>query len=136
MIFNCNLSFSQNKEALRFDSYEEALDECTEIANEFGKGNLDNALSKLNTIWTIPATLEEYGKQIKIAFHKAQDEFGEPIGTILIKVSLIEDLLYQAVFAVKYENYAMRLFFTFYKGANEKWLLTNIKWDSDLLDFF
>lgn len=135
MIAFQNFGLAQTEKGLTNE--EEIKEKCQQIVDDFTNDEITSAFEKIRKLWVLPEDEFDYLEKKSIEqLNLVEDRFGASIGNKLAKENLIEDVLYQVVYVVKFEKHGLRIRFIFYNGKEGKWYLNNFKWDDSLSKLF
>lgn len=136
MIMLCqNLCFSQIDKGLV--NQEEIKKRCQQIIDDFSQNKIGFGLIKIGSMWIFTRDEYKYITQRTIDhFDTFEVEYGALIGNKLVKEDVIEDVIYQVTYVIKYERSGIIIQFTFYNGKDDKWYLNNFNWENNLLELF
>jgi hypothetical protein len=102
---------------------------CGAAAEKFGKGDIQRAFADMGPHWPlareeIDALATESRKQMGMVGTR----FGTYVGVEHIRTSQAGDSFLRQLFAIKFENHALRFSCAFYK-PRDRWLVNTINWD-------
>lgn len=127
---------AQNFEDKGFASIEKARAASESVMEQMGSDNILLALDELEKFWAIgDGQFDEVQEGIMGDIAGVRERFGKAIGSVVVGEQLVKNLLYQVQGAIKYEQYGMRMVFTFYQGKDDKWYLSNMSWNDKLSEF-
>jgi len=130
------LSLSLSGLAAGLKTPEEARDFGNDIIVAIGKGNLNDAWTRMKTNTTIPpARIDSFATNYGTAVQQTLKYYGPSIGMELISAELSGESLLRLTYIVKYEVTGVGWFLTFYKGR-ENWVLTDFNYDINMNSVF
>ena len=134
-----NIAFSQTqtREGKGIDTKKEIQNKCKTIVEDFMNDKMKETFEGIGKMWVFPEDELDYMERKSMEqLNSIESKFGKPLENKLVKEELIEGVLYRLSYAIRYERHGLRIRFTFYYGAENKWYLDNFKWDDSLDELF
>ncbi len=109
---------------------------CAEAAQLFAEGKVDAAFERMAVHWPLPqAEIDAAALTSKSQQDIIRSRFGAAIGVEELRSVEVGASFVGHLFALKYENHAMRFSCRFYK-PHDKWLVNSFNWDDEAMVSF
>ena len=106
------------------------------VVSLFEKNKVSESIDLLRPYWPLAENeIDVLEKKTVKSLNIVEQRFGNAIGNIKVKTEKIKDIAVRLTYLVRYEFYALRLKFTFYKN-NNGWLITAFEWDDEYTEEF
>ena len=124
-----SIAFSQAK---KFKSIAEVQAFTKKTANDFLNMNFEVAFNDLKPYWAL-SEIEVDSIRIKTESFKDYfiTNFGKSVDAIKVKETNLKDVLYKEVYAIRFENFILRMRISFYQN-NFGWAVKGFEWDDDI----
>jgi hypothetical protein len=116
-------------ESMGLRTADEAKALCQSAAETFGKGQVQAAFDSLAAHWPLPKEeVDSMAIESRKQLGLVGGRFGAYVGIEPISTTQAGNSFLRHLFAVKYENHALRFTCAFYK-PHERWLVNSFNWD-------
>lgn len=106
------------------------------VVSLFEKNKVSESIDLMRPYWPLAENeIDVLEKKTVKSLNIVQQRFGNAIGNIKVRTERIKDIAVRLTYLVRYEFYALRLKFTFYKNDNG-WLITAFEWDDEYTEEF
>lgn len=124
-----SIAFSQAK---KFKSIAEVQAFTKKTANDFLNMNFEVAFNDIKPYWAL-SEIEVDSIRIKTESFKDYfiTNFGKSVDAIKVKETNLKDVLYKEVYAIRFENFILRMKISFYQN-NIGWAVKGFEWDDDI----
>lgn len=123
------ITFSQTK---KFKDIAEVQAFTKKTANDFLNMNFEVAFNDIKPYWAL-SEIEVDSIRIKTESYKDYfiSNFGKSIDVIKLKETNLKNVLYKEVYAIRFENFILRMRISFYQN-NIGWAVKGFEWDDDI----
>ena len=138
LVFTCGLLLSLIAQGATapFDSVPEVRRFTDEIMTKIGAGNVEEAIEQLRPYAGVPAAeYDLFVVQSRNFMTNSRARFGKHTGMEFISQDQAGDSILRLVYISKFERYALRWLFYFYK-TDQGWTLSTFKYDDNLPALF
>jgi hypothetical protein len=102
---------------------------CGGAAEKFGKGDIQGAFESLGPHWPMAREeLDSLAIESRKQMGLVGTRFGAYVGVEFVRTSQAGDSFLRQLFAIKYENHALRFSCAYYK-PRDRWLVNTVNWD-------
>ena len=102
---------------------------CATAASQVADGAFERAFGALAPHWPLPQSeIRAIVAQSESQLGQVGSRFGAPIGTEHVSTSEAGSSFVGHLYAIKYENHALRFTCRFYK-PRDQWLVNSVNWD-------
>jgi uncharacterized protein YueI len=125
----CSVTFSQTK---KFKDIAEVQAFTKKTANDFLNLNFEVAFNNMKPYWAL-SEIEVDSIRIKTESFKDYfiSNFGKSVDAIKVKETNLKNVLYKEVYAIRFENFMLRMRISFYQN-NIGWSIKGFEWDDDI----
>ena len=125
----CSVAFSQTK---KFKDISEVQAFTKKTANDFLNMNFEVAFNDIKPYWAL-SEIEVDSIRIKTESYKDYfiSNFGKSVDAIKVKETNLKNVLYKEVYAIRFENFILRMRISFYQN-NIGWAVKGFEWDDDI----
>jgi hypothetical protein len=121
------------QDAIGFKDTSEVINVCNKISKHFMNDEISEVFNKIRIISELPSDEIDFLEKKTIEqLNLLENRYGKCLSIKLVKKQLVEDVLFNLLYVIKYEKHGLRLQYTFYNGKNDRWYLNNFKWDDKL----
>ncbi|MDP5091745.1 MAG: hypothetical protein NWQ17_00455 [Polaribacter sp.] len=125
----CSVTFSQTK---KFKDIAEVQAFTKKTANDFLNKDFQSVFNNMKPYW---ALAENEVDSLKIKTERFKDYFNENLGknidVVKIKETNLKNVLYKEVYAIRYEDYILRVVMSFY-NSSFGWAIKTFEWDDNI----
>lgn len=133
-LFSTSISFFSQEKFLNNETDINKL--SLDVVSLFEKNKVSESIDLMRPYWPLSENeIDILEKKTVRSLNIVQQRFGNAIGNVKIKTEKIKDIALRLTYLVRYDIYALRLKFTFYKNKNG-WLITTFEWDDDYTEEF
>ena len=124
-----SITFSQTK---KFKDIAEVQAFTKKTANDFLNMNFEVAFNDIKPYWAL-SEIEVDSIRIKTESYKDYfiTNFGKSVDVIKVKETNLKNVLYKEVYAIRFENFILRMRISFYQN-NIGWAVKGFEWDDDI----
>lgn len=123
-------------EVQKLSTVEDTQQLSKEVTDLFKDSRIDEAVEKMKVYWPISeAEIEGFQSKTEKYLRLLGGSYGAVIGVEKIKSEKLSDFALRETYVMRYENSALRLMFTYYKGK-DNWILNSFKWDENFSELF
>ncbi|PQJ74579.1 hypothetical protein [Polaribacter gangjinensis] len=124
-----SITFSQTK---KFKDIAEVQAFTKKTANDFLNMNFEVAFNDIKPYWAL-SEIEVDSIRIKTESYKDYfiSNFGKSVDVIKVKETNLKNVLYKEVYAIRFENFILRMRISFYQN-NIGWAVKGFEWDDDI----
>jgi hypothetical protein len=134
VLFSTSISFFSQEKFLNNETDINKL--SLDVVSLFEKNKVSESIDLMRPYWPLSENeIDILEKKTVRSLNIVQQRFGNAIGNVKIKTEKIKDIALRLTYLVRYDIYALRLKFTFYKNKNG-WLITTFEWDDDYTEEF
>lgn len=116
----------------KFKDLKEVQTFAYKIANDFLNKDYESVFNNLKPYWALGETEVD---SIRIKTEKFKEyfnsNFGKSVDVVKVKETNLKNVLYREVYAIRFENYMLRMKISFYQN-NVGWAVKGFEWDDDI----
>ena len=116
----------------KFKDVSEVQTFAKKTANDFLNMNFETAFNDMKPYWALNET-EVDSIRIKTESFKEYftTNFGKAVDVVKVKETNLKNVLYREVYAIRFENFILRMRISFYQNSIG-WAVKGFEWDDDI----